>query len=132
MSAVIPMMIETIMLSSLTGFVIKSPDKTKTIPTANVAFPSFVTNSFTLSHPSLIIYLRITQKQMIALPITFETAKKSGCFAIYCESSGFSMQREVLPITGSCILRANLKNQRFARNRRLAFTGRFQKSPICP
>ena len=76
MSAVIPMMIETIMLSSLTGFVIKSPDKTKTIPTANDAFPSFVTNSFTLSHPSLIIYLRITQKQMIALPIIFKTAKK--------------------------------------------------------
>ena len=132
MSAVIPMMIETIMLSSLTGFVIKSPDKTKTIPTANDAFPSFVTNSFTLSHPSLIIYLRITQKQMIALPIIFKTAKKSGCFAIYCESSGFYMQREVLPVTGCCILRADFKNRHFARNREPSFTGRFQKSPFCP
>nr|WP_270626693.1 vitamin B12-binding protein [Ligilactobacillus ruminis] len=38
----------------------------------------------------------------------------------------------VLPVTGICILRANLKNHRFARNEGLAFTGRFQKSPFCP
>nr|WP_225416608.1 vitamin B12-binding protein [Ligilactobacillus ruminis] len=37
-----------------------------------------------------------------------------------------------LPVTESWLLRANLKNRRFARNRGLAFTGRFQKSPFCP
>ncbi|EGM52923.1 hypothetical protein LRU_00858 [Ligilactobacillus ruminis SPM0211] len=52
--------------------------------------------------------------------------------AIYCESSGFYMQREVSPVTGCCILRAYFKNQRFARNRELHFTGIFQKSTFCP
>ncbi|RGK44448.1 vitamin B12-binding protein [Ligilactobacillus ruminis] len=39
---------------------------------------------------------------------------------------------DVLPVTGSCILRAYFKNRRFARNRGLHFTGRFQKSTFCP
>ncbi|RGK47248.1 vitamin B12-binding protein [Ligilactobacillus ruminis] len=38
----------------------------------------------------------------------------------------------VLPVTGDWILRAKFKNQRFARNRGLSFTGRIQKSAICP
>ncbi|WP_353935279.1 vitamin B12-binding protein [uncultured Ligilactobacillus sp.] len=37
-----------------------------------------------------------------------------------------------LPVTESCILRANLKNRRFARNRELHFTGKSQKSTFCP
>ncbi|WP_271867416.1 hypothetical protein [Ligilactobacillus ruminis] len=39
---------------------------------------------------------------------------------------------DVLPVTGGCVLRANPKNRRFARNRRLHFTGKSQKSTICP
>ncbi|TGJ59321.1 vitamin B12-binding protein [Ligilactobacillus ruminis] len=35
---------------------------------------------------------------------------------------------DILPVTEGCILRANPKNRHFARNRRLTFTGRFQKS----
>nr|WP_270351419.1 vitamin B12-binding protein [Ligilactobacillus ruminis] len=42
------------------------------------------------------------------------------------------MQREVSPVTGCCILQADFKNRRFARNRVLHFTGRFQKSTFCP
>ncbi|MBD9205231.1 MAG: vitamin B12-binding protein [Lactobacillus ruminis] len=38
----------------------------------------------------------------------------------------------VLPVTGGCVLRADLKNRRFARNRGLCFTGKFQKSAFCP
>ncbi|WP_338143549.1 vitamin B12-binding protein [Ligilactobacillus ruminis] len=38
----------------------------------------------------------------------------------------------VLPVTGDWILRANPKNQRFARNRGLHFTGKSQESPFCP
>ncbi|MSB57297.1 vitamin B12-binding protein, partial [Lactobacillus ruminis] len=30
------------------------------------------------------------------------------------------------------VLRANLKNRHFARNRGLGFTGKFQKSAFCP
>lgn len=37
-----------------------------------------------------------------------------------------------LPVTENRLLRANLKNRYFARNQRLHFTGKFQKSPICP
>nr|WP_270412457.1 vitamin B12-binding protein [Ligilactobacillus ruminis] len=37
-----------------------------------------------------------------------------------------------MPVTGICILRANLKNHHFARNRGLHFTGIFQKAPFCP
>ncbi|TGJ60480.1 vitamin B12-binding protein [Ligilactobacillus ruminis] len=39
---------------------------------------------------------------------------------------------DVLPVTGSWLLRAYLKNRRFARNRELAFTGISQKSAFCP
>ncbi|WP_420920924.1 vitamin B12-binding protein [Ligilactobacillus ruminis] len=39
---------------------------------------------------------------------------------------------DVLPVTEGWVLRANLKNRRFARNRGLAFTGRFQESSFCP
>ena len=39
---------------------------------------------------------------------------------------------DVLPVTGGCILRANLRNRRFDRNRGLHFTGKSQKSPFCP
>ncbi|MEO2768064.1 vitamin B12-binding protein [Ligilactobacillus ruminis] len=38
----------------------------------------------------------------------------------------------VLPVTEDCILRANFKNRRFARNRGLHFTGISQKSTFCP
>ncbi|UWP41194.1 vitamin B12-binding protein [Ligilactobacillus ruminis] len=38
----------------------------------------------------------------------------------------------VLPVTGDWVLRADFKNRRFARNRGLSFTGRFQKSSFCP
>ncbi|WDC79643.1 vitamin B12-binding protein [Ligilactobacillus ruminis] len=38
----------------------------------------------------------------------------------------------ILPVTVRRVLRANFKNRRFARNRGLHFTGRFQKSPFCP
>ncbi|SFG55682.1 hypothetical protein SAMN02910432_01834, partial [Ligilactobacillus ruminis DSM 20403 = NBRC 102161] len=38
----------------------------------------------------------------------------------------------VLPVTADYILRANLKNQYFARNRGLDFTGRSQKPAFCP
>ncbi|MBD8999105.1 vitamin B12-binding protein [Ligilactobacillus ruminis] len=38
----------------------------------------------------------------------------------------------ILPVTGDWILRANLKNRRFARNRGLHFTGKSQKSSFCP
>nr|WP_240088713.1 vitamin B12-binding protein [Ligilactobacillus ruminis] len=37
-----------------------------------------------------------------------------------------------MPVTGGCILRANLRNRRFARNGNLHFTGISQKSPFCP
>ena len=37
-----------------------------------------------------------------------------------------------LPVTGGCILRANLRNRRFVRNRGLLFTGKSQKSMFCP
>ncbi|MGO5155901.1 vitamin B12-binding protein [Ligilactobacillus ruminis] len=37
-----------------------------------------------------------------------------------------------LPVTGDCILRADPKNRRFARNRGLSFTGKIQKSAFCP
>ncbi|MBD8999618.1 MAG: vitamin B12-binding protein [Lactobacillus ruminis] len=37
-----------------------------------------------------------------------------------------------LPVTDGWLLRANLKNRRFARNGGLAFTGRIQKSAFCP
>ncbi|MEE0004077.1 MAG: vitamin B12-binding protein [Ligilactobacillus ruminis] len=42
------------------------------------------------------------------------------------------MQREVMPVIGIRILRADFKNRRFARNRGLHFTGIFQKSTFCP
>ncbi|EFZ34743.1 hypothetical protein HMPREF0542_11125 [Ligilactobacillus ruminis ATCC 25644] len=42
------------------------------------------------------------------------------------------MQREVLPVTESRILRANPKNRYFTRNREPHFTGKFQKSTFCP
>ncbi|WP_288721033.1 vitamin B12-binding protein [uncultured Ligilactobacillus sp.] len=42
------------------------------------------------------------------------------------------MQRGVLPVTESGILRAYHKNRRFARNRELHFTGISQKSTFCP
>ncbi|MGO4955435.1 vitamin B12-binding protein [Ligilactobacillus ruminis] len=38
----------------------------------------------------------------------------------------------VLPVTSDWILRADLKNQCFARNLGLHFTGRIQKSAFCP
>nr|WP_270413124.1 vitamin B12-binding protein [Ligilactobacillus ruminis] len=38
----------------------------------------------------------------------------------------------VLPVTGGCVLRANLRNRRSARNRGLCFTGKSQKSAFCP
>nr|WP_080876837.1 vitamin B12-binding protein [Ligilactobacillus ruminis] len=41
-------------------------------------------------------------------------------------------KNEDLPVTGICILRANLKKRRFTRNRDLHFTGKSQKSPFCP
>nr|WP_225357363.1 vitamin B12-binding protein [Ligilactobacillus ruminis] len=37
-----------------------------------------------------------------------------------------------LPVTEDWVLRADFKNRGFARNRRLGFTGIFQKSGICP
>ena len=39
---------------------------------------------------------------------------------------------DILPVTEDCILRANLKNRRFARNRGLTFTGKSQKAMFCP
>ena len=39
---------------------------------------------------------------------------------------------DILPVTGSCILRAYFKNRRFARTRGLAFTGISPKSTFCP
>ncbi|MSB43689.1 vitamin B12-binding protein [Lactobacillus ruminis] len=39
---------------------------------------------------------------------------------------------EDLPVIRSRGLRADFKNRLFARNRRLGFTGRFQKSSFCP
>ncbi|MDB7637367.1 MAG: vitamin B12-binding protein [Ligilactobacillus ruminis] len=39
---------------------------------------------------------------------------------------------DVLPVTEGCVLRANLRNRHFARNRGLCFTGRSQKSTFCP
>ncbi|RGK48232.1 vitamin B12-binding protein [Ligilactobacillus ruminis] len=41
-------------------------------------------------------------------------------------------KKAILPVTGDCLLRANPKNHRFARNRGLPFTGKSQKSPFCP
>nr|WP_318531249.1 vitamin B12-binding protein [Ligilactobacillus ruminis] len=38
----------------------------------------------------------------------------------------------VLPVMEGWILRANLKNRRFARNRGLNFTGKSQKATFCP
>ncbi|WDC81099.1 vitamin B12-binding protein [Ligilactobacillus ruminis] len=38
----------------------------------------------------------------------------------------------ILPVIRSRVLRADLKNRGFARNRGLGFTGIFQKSGICP
>ena len=38
----------------------------------------------------------------------------------------------VLPVTEGRILRAYHKNRHFARNRRLHFTGKFQKAMFCP
>nr|WP_241481839.1 vitamin B12-binding protein [Ligilactobacillus ruminis] len=37
-----------------------------------------------------------------------------------------------LPVRGSQVLRADLKKRRFARKRELYFTGRFEKTAICP
>nr|WP_238150471.1 vitamin B12-binding protein [Ligilactobacillus ruminis] len=42
------------------------------------------------------------------------------------------MQREVSPVTGCCILRADFKNRHFTRNREQHFTGISQKSTFCP
>ena len=39
---------------------------------------------------------------------------------------------DVLPVTEDCILRANPKNRRFARNRGLTFTGKSQEAMFCP
>lgn len=39
---------------------------------------------------------------------------------------------DILPVTEDCILRANLKNRHFARNRGLTFTGKSQESLFCP
>ncbi|RGK47102.1 vitamin B12-binding protein [Ligilactobacillus ruminis] len=39
---------------------------------------------------------------------------------------------DVLPVTEGCVLRANPRNRRFARNRGLCFTGKSQKSTFCP
>ncbi|MDB7636462.1 vitamin B12-binding protein [Ligilactobacillus ruminis] len=39
---------------------------------------------------------------------------------------------DILPVTGICILRANLKNRRFARNGDLHSTGKSQESTFCP
>ncbi|UWP41198.1 vitamin B12-binding protein [Ligilactobacillus ruminis] len=41
-------------------------------------------------------------------------------------------QKRALSVTEGCLLRANPKNQRFARNGRLDFTGKSEKSPFCP
>ncbi|MBD8999235.1 MAG: vitamin B12-binding protein [Lactobacillus ruminis] len=38
----------------------------------------------------------------------------------------------ILPVIGDWILRAEFKNQRFARNRGLSFTGKSQESAFCP
>ncbi|RYS79261.1 vitamin B12-binding protein [Ligilactobacillus ruminis] len=38
----------------------------------------------------------------------------------------------VLPVAADCLLRADFKNRRFARNRGAAFTGISQKSSFCP
>nr|WP_270756127.1 vitamin B12-binding protein [Ligilactobacillus ruminis] len=38
----------------------------------------------------------------------------------------------ILPVTEGCVLRANPRNRRFARNRGLCFTGKSQKSTFCP
>nr|WP_080927224.1 vitamin B12-binding protein [Ligilactobacillus ruminis] len=38
----------------------------------------------------------------------------------------------VLPVTCDWLLRANLRNRRFARNGDLHFTGKSQKSLFCP
>jgi len=38
---------------------------------------------------------------------------------------------DILPVTGDWILRANLRNRRFARNGNLHFTGKSQKSTFC-
>ncbi|MBD8999624.1 MAG: vitamin B12-binding protein [Lactobacillus ruminis] len=54
---------------------------------------------------------------------------------VFGKNSGFYGQISKithLPVIEGRLLRANLKNRRFARNRGLSFTGRFQKSPICP
>ncbi|WP_337589881.1 vitamin B12-binding protein [Ligilactobacillus ruminis] len=37
-----------------------------------------------------------------------------------------------LTVTEDCILRANLKNRYFARNREPTFTGKSQESTFCP
>jgi len=37
-----------------------------------------------------------------------------------------------LPVRGSRILRADFKNRHFARKREPDFTGRFEKTAICP
>ncbi|MCI5768662.1 MAG: vitamin B12-binding protein [Ligilactobacillus ruminis] len=37
-----------------------------------------------------------------------------------------------MPVRGSRILRAGLKKRRFARKREPGFTGRFEKTAICP
>ena len=39
---------------------------------------------------------------------------------------------DILPVTESRLLQANPKNRYFARNRRLHFTGKFQKAMFCP
>ena len=39
---------------------------------------------------------------------------------------------DVLPVTEDCILRANLKNRHFDRNREPPFTGKSQESTFCP
>ncbi|MGO4955436.1 vitamin B12-binding protein [Ligilactobacillus ruminis] len=48
--------------------------------------------------------------------------------AFYGQNSKIS----VLTVIGDWILRANLKNQHFARNRGLHFTGKSQESVFCP
>ncbi|MBT9626954.1 vitamin B12-binding protein [Ligilactobacillus ruminis] len=64
--------------------------------------------------------------------MTSYSAKRQHVFGKISGFYGQIPKIDHLPVTEGRLLRANLKNRPFARNRGLTFTGRFQKSTFCP
>jgi len=66
--------------------------------------------------------------------LLFTGKSQKSTFCPYPGSYFYGQITEIafLPVTEGCLLRANPRNRRFARNRRPPFTGKSQKSTFCP